>query len=233
MDCNSSFIELMIINLTKEIFKEKEFIDLFNNNIENQPLTLYQWTTNTICSTLKDTREKFLKRLNTSMKKYFNESPSQVIKRSTIRGDLRASSHRNTNSRSIIKLDSENKVPYDLEMEERIEEKYLREIGDKYKYKINEMNEKIILLNKETKKIIVDIAVENTLYNIISDAANGQADLTEKQRIYFFLDKNMKLNINNEKNDLTENRIDKKEEESKINEIKNDIIEEEEKKEEN
>ena len=233
LDCNSSFIELMIINLTKEIFKEKEFIDLFNNNIENQPLTLYQWTTNTICSTLKHTREKFLKRLNTSMKKYFNESPSQVIKRSTIRGDLRASSHRNTNSRSIIKLDSENKVPYDLEMEERIEEKYLREIGDKYKYKINEMNEKIILLNKETKKIIVDIAVENTLYNIISDAANGQADLTEKQRIYFFLDKNMKLNINNEKNDLTENRIEKKEEESKINEIKNDIIEEEEKKEEN
>ena len=233
LDCNSSFIELMIINLTKEIFKEKEFIDLFNNNIENQPLTLYQWTTNTICSTLKDTREKFLKRLNTSMKKYFNESPSQVIKRSTIRSDLRGLSHRNTNSRSIIKLDSENKVPYDLEMEERIEEKYLREIGDKYKYKINEMNEKIILLNKETKKIIVDIAVENTLYNIISDAANGQADLTEKQRIYFFLDKNMKLNINNEKNDLTENRIEKKEEESKINEIKNDIIEEEEKKEEN
>ena len=43
----------------------------------------------------------------------------------------------------------------------------------------------------------------------------------------------MKLNINNEKNDLTENRIEKKEEESKINEIKNDIIEEEEKKEEN
>ena len=233
LDCNSSFIELMIINLTKEIFKEKEFIDLFNNNIENQPLTLYQWTTNTICSTLKHTREKFLKRLNTSMKKYFNESPSQVIKRSTIRSDLRGTSHRNTNSRSIIKLDSENKVPYDLEMEERIEEKYLREIGDKYKYKINEMNEKIILLNKETKKIIVDIAVENTLYNIISDAANGQADLTEKQRIYFFLDKNMKLNINNEKNDLTENRIEKKEEESKINEIKNDIIEEEEKKEEN
>ena len=233
LDCNSSFIELMIINLTKEIFKEKEFIDLFNNNIENQPLTLYQWTTNTICSTLKHTREKFLKRLNTSMKKYFNESPSQVIKRSTIRSDLRGLSHRNTNSRSIIKLDSENKVPYDLKMEERIEEKYLREIGDKYKYKINEMNEKIILLNKETKKIIVDIAVENTLYNIVSDAVNGQADLTEKQRIYFFLDKNMKLNINNEKNDLTENRIEKKEEESKINEIKNDIIEEEEKKKEN
>ena len=49
----------MIINL-KEIFKEKEFIDLFNNNIENQRLTLYQWITNMICSTLKQTREKFL-----------------------------------------------------------------------------------------------------------------------------------------------------------------------------
>ena len=231
-NCNSSFIELMIINLAKEIFKEKDFIDLFNNNIENQPLTLYQWTTNTICSTLKQTREKFLKRLNTTIKKYFNDSPSQVIKRSTLRSDLRGSTHRSTNSKSLIKLESETKVPYDLELEEKIEEKYLREIGDKYKYKINEMNEKIILLNKETKKVIVDIAVENTLYNIISDAANGQADLTEKQRIYFFLDKNMKLNSNNEKNDIIEKQNEKVEEENKNDEIKNDIIKEE-KKEEN
>ena len=111
-NCNSSFIELMIINLVKEIFKEKDFIDLFNNNIENQPLTLYQWTTNTICSTLKETREKFLKRLNTTIRKYFNDSPSQVIKRSTIRSDLRGSTHRSTNSKSIIKLDSEIKIPY-------------------------------------------------------------------------------------------------------------------------
>ena len=228
LDCNSSFIELMIIKLVKEILKEKDFNDLFNNNIENQPLTLYKWTTNTICSTLKETREKFLKRLKTTINKYFNDLSSQVIKRSTIRSDLRGATHRSTTGRSLMKLDSELKIPYDLKMEEEIEEKYMKEIGDKYKYKINEMNEKIILLNKETKKAIVDIAVENTLYNIISDATNGQSDLTEKQRIYFFLDKNMKLNGNNEYNDKN-NKNEKNEEEKKIDEIKNDIIEEEKK----
>jgi len=67
LDSNSSFIELMLIKLIKEIFKEKDFIDLFNNNMENQPLTLYKWTTNSICSTLKETREKFLKRLKTTI----------------------------------------------------------------------------------------------------------------------------------------------------------------------
>jgi len=98
------------------------------------------------------------------------------------------------------------------------------------------MNEKIILLNKDTKKVIVDTAVENTLYNIIADATNGQADLTEKQRIYFFLDKNMKPNVNNEQNDNTKIKNEKEEEENKIDEIKHDEIKheaiEEEKKEE-
>ena len=46
LDCNSSFIELMIINLTKEIFKEKEFIDLFNNNIENLDFGVINQRTN-------------------------------------------------------------------------------------------------------------------------------------------------------------------------------------------
>ena len=50
-------------------------------------------------------------------------------------------------------------------MENQIDEKYLKEIGDKYKYKVNEMNEKIIVLNHETKKVIIDTAVENTIYN--------------------------------------------------------------------
>ena len=226
LDSNSSFIELMLIKLIKEIFKEKDFIDLFNNNMENQPLTLYKWTTNSICSTLKETREKFLKRLKFTINKFFNDLSSQVIKRSSIRSDTRGTTHRSTNSKSMLKMESEfGKMQYDLEMEEKIEEKYLKEIGDKYKYNINEMNEKIILLNKDTKKVIVDTAVENTLYNIIADATNGQADLTEKQRIYFFLDKNMKPNVNNEQNDNTKIKNEKEEEEeNKIDEIKQDEI---------
>ena len=114
------------------------------------------------------------------------------------------------------------------------------EIADKYKYKINEMNEKIIILNNDTKKVIIDTAVENTLYNIVSDAANGQTDLTEKQKIYFFLDKTMKpidteikneISKNNEEKEKEdkEDKEEKKEEKEKIQnkESNKEIIEEE------
>ena len=81
LDCNSSFVELILTTLTKEIFKEKDFLDLFNNNIENQPLSLYKWTTNTICSTLPETRKKYLKKLKETINKYLYDTSSQVTKR--------------------------------------------------------------------------------------------------------------------------------------------------------
>ena len=228
LDCNYSFIELMLIKLVKEILKEKDFKNLFNN-IENQPLSLYQWTTNTVCSTLKNTRKKFLKKLQEQINRYFHDLSNQVIKRSTIRSDLRGNTHRSTTNKSMMKLDSENvKIKYDESMENRIEEKYMKEIGDKYKYKINEMNEKIIILNKETKKIIIDTAVENTLYNIVSEAANGHTDLTEKQRIYFFLDKTMKSIDTSNQNEILKIRDDNEiKEENKNNGINQDIKKEE------
>ena len=94
------------------------------------------------------------------------------------------------------------------------------------------MNEKIIILNKDTKRAIVDIAVENTIYNIVSDAANGFIDLTEKQRIYFFLDKNMKpidSNVINNQNETSKNKEEKKEKEEIKNNENKEIKEEEEK----
>ena len=165
------------------------------------------------------------------MNKYFHELSNQVIKRSTIRTDLRGTTHRNTSSKSFMKLDIDSdKVKYDEELENRIEEKYLKEVGDKFKYKINEMNEKIVILNHETKKVIIDTAVENTIYNIISDAANGYIDLTEKQRIYFFLDKNMKSidsNVNNNQNDISKTKEEKQEKEEIKNEENKENKEEE------
>ena len=222
LDCNSSFIELMIMQLVKEIFKEKDFINLFNVNMENQPLSLYQWTDNSICSTLEETRKKFLKKLQETINRLIYDLSAQNIKRSTMRIDLRSTTHRSTANKSTIKQETDfSKVKYDEQLENSIDEKYMREIGDKYKYTTKEMNEKIILLNRDTKKIIVDTAVENTLYNIVSDSANGYIDLTEKQRIYFFLDKTMKSFENTNNMNQIEN--------SKNNEIKEEMEEKEEK----
>ena len=58
----------------------------------------------------------------------------------------------------------------------------------KYKYTIKEVNEKIILINHETKKLISDVIMENTIFNIISQTVYGEIDLTVKPRIYFFLE---------------------------------------------
>ena len=230
LNTNSSFIELMIIQLVKEILKEKNFLNLFNDNMDNQPLSLYKWTNNSICSSLKETRKKYLKKLQDTINKYFNDLTAQNVKRSTLRVDLRSTTHRSTNNKSMIKSSVDSgKEKYGEELENKIDQKYLKEIGDKYKYKINEMNEKIIILNKETKRAIIDTAVENTLYNIVSDSANGNIDLTEKQRIYFFLDKSLKsIETNNNQHEISKNIEQKEEkEENKINDNKG--IKEEEK----
>ena len=69
--------------------------------------------------------------------------------------------------------------------------------------------------------------MENTIFNIICEAVYGEIDLTEKQRIYFFLDKN----VNNENNILKENKkieiIKKPKEKEKVNVFKFEEEEEE------
>ena len=103
----------------------------------------------------------------------------------------------------------------------------------KYKYTIKEANEKIILTNDETKKLICDTIMENTIFNIISQTVYGEIDLTLKPRIYFFLGKGNNYLVNesanlgvpqsgefNNGNNLikSENNIGKIKEEIKINE---------------
>ena len=97
------------------------------------------------------------------------------------------------NSSTDIDLVEEN---FDQETDNKLEEKYIKEVADRFKYSIKEMNEKIIIANDETKKVIIDTIMENTIYNIICEAVYGETDLSEKQRIYFFLDKNTSKIIN-------------------------------------
>jgi hypothetical protein len=60
--------------------------------------------------------------------------------------------------------------------------------------------------------------MENTIYNIICEAVYGEMDLTEKQRIYFFLDKNTNEIINGNNNIKLEE--DKKNENKKSENMK-------------
>ena len=79
------------------------------------------------------------------------------------------------------------KINFNAELENKLGQKYIMDLINKYKYSVREVNEKLIMVNEETKKLISDIVMENTIYNIICEAVYGEIDLTEKQRIYFFL----------------------------------------------
>ena len=68
----------------------------------------------------------------------------------------------------------------------KIQEKYMTELLDKYKMSVNEVNEALAVVNEESRKLISNDIMEATIYNIISEAVYGEADLTEKTRIYFF-----------------------------------------------
>ena len=210
LDCNSCFIELILTKLTQEILTSKDFIDSFQKNIDNQPLSLYKWTNNEICSTIPEIRKRFIKHLRMKIINLYGDL-SQVstsgYKRTTIKSEIRTMTHRGyTIKASKTDIDLIKEKYDDEEGDNKLEEKYIREVLDKYKYSIKEMNEKIIILNDETKKLIIDTIMENTIYNIMCEAVYGEMDLTEKQRIYFFLDKNTSDIING-----------KNEEEKKVN----------------
>ena len=68
----------------------------------------------------------------------------------------------------------------------KIQEKYTKELISKYKLTVGEINENLAVVNEESRKIISNEIMESTIYNIISEAIYGEADLSEKTRIYFF-----------------------------------------------
>ena len=193
---NSCFIEDILTELTKEILSDKDFTDKLEQNIDNQPLNLFEWTSDVSLPTQKETREEYNKQLNEhameAIKKELNIlSPKKHVK--TIdKKNLRYSTTNNNissvkNELENIKLEEEN---FGEEEDLELQEKYTKDMINKYKLTIPEVNEKIIIVNDETRNVISDVIMENTVYNLINEAVYGETDLTEMPRIYFFANKN-------------------------------------------
>ena len=183
-------------------------------------MSLYKWTNNDICTSIEETREKFINNLDKKIVNLYGDL-SQVntsgYKRTTIRSEVRTITVR---KQSVRIPENIVKEKFDEELINRIDEKYLNEVVEKYKYNIKDINEKIIVVNDDTKKLIIDTIMENTIYNIISEAVYGELDLTQKQRIYFFLDKNANI-IKNENVKNGEMSKEKEKEKEKENEKEN------------
>ena len=219
LDGNSCFVELILTKLVQQILTSKDFIESFQKNIDNQPLSLYKWTHNEICSKIQDIRKKFLKHLRMKIINLYGDLSQASVKRTTIRSEIRAMTHRGYTIKSSKSEIDEIQEKFDEGLDNKLEEKYIKEIADKFKYTCKEMNEKIIIVNDETKKVIIDTVMENTIYNIICEAVYGETDLSEKQRIYFFLDKNTSDLINEKDN---QSKKEEKKDNTKSIEIKKD-----------
>ena len=84
----------------------------------------------------------------------------------------------------VVLIDEKNEFSDDFDLE--LQDKYEIDFLNKYNLSVSEVNEKMILVNEDTRKLLSDLILDNTIYNIISEAVYGVCDLTEKQKMYFF-----------------------------------------------
>jgi len=201
---NSSFIETILKDLSKQILSSDDFKKSFTDSIKGQPLSLYKWTNNKHLPSLGEIRQRYLKNLKHLVTSQYGDSSSEMrSKRGKSIMEMK-STHSKINS-SQINMTKQNmsgtkdqtiiKEEYNEALENEIQEKYYKDLLVKYKYTIKEINECIIISNDETKKLISDMIMENTLYNIICQTVYGEIDLTVKPRIYFFLGKGNNVNL--------------------------------------
>ena len=204
---NSSFVETFLKDLTKQILSSKSFIDMFTKQGQEQPLSIYKWTNDQQLPTLGQIREKYINSLKLLVISQIGDlSIEKGSKRGKSTIDSRLTHSRMTNrlnsssTKELVKDLTRGGEEYNEAMDNEIQEKYLKDLLVKYKYTIKEVNEKIILINDETKKLVSDVIVENTIYNLISQTVYGEIDLTVKPRIYFFLGKGNNLGVNESAN---------------------------------
>ena len=161
--------------------------------------------------TLGKLRRKYLNNLKLIILSQIGDPSDKANKRGKSIVDSRSTHSRMNNSqihstvrhptgRQLLEIDLPKNGDYNDVMDNEIEEKYIKDLLVKNKYSIKEVNEKIILINDETKKLISDTIMENTIFNIISETVYGEIDLTVKPRIYFFLGKGNNLNISESAN---------------------------------
>ena len=186
---NQSFVEILLSDLTREIMGEEDYQNNICKLMDEQPLGLFDWTNDIEYPSQAEVRKKIEDRYNTqSLAILLNENNINRTfnkKISSIHNELR---YRNSG-----KLDNNVSSFHDKtgdifgESEDiKIQEKYTKELLSKYKLTVGEINENLAVVNEESRKIISNEIMENTIYNIISEAIYGEADLSEKTRIYFF-----------------------------------------------
>ena len=190
---NQCFIETLLSDLTREIMGEENYENNLCKLMDEQPLGLFDWTNDVEYPSQEEVRKKIEERYNQqSLSVLLNESSSLTKtyskKLSSMHFGLREqkSSGKNNENNNASSLHDKTGEVFGETEDIKIQEKYTKELLSKYKLTVGEINENLAVVNEESRKIISNEIMENTIYNIISEAIYGEADLTEKTRIYFF-----------------------------------------------
>ena len=185
---NQCFIETLLSDLTREIMGEEDYQNNLCKLIDEQPLGLFDWTNDIEYPSQSEVRKKIEDRFTTqSLSILLNENNTNRTfnkKLSSIHSELRYQKSSQKNDMSSIH-DKTTDI-YGENEDIKIQEKYTKELLSKYKLTVGEINENLAIVNEESRKIISNEIMESTIYNIISEAIYGEADLSEKTRIYFF-----------------------------------------------
>ena len=222
---NTSFIETILKDLTKQVLSSDELKNQMTKQIQEQPLSIYKWTNNQKFPSVANVRQRYLNNLKLLIISQIGDlSTDSRSKKGRSIVELK-STHSKVNNSSQINSNKQNssgtkdlqadlpiiKEEFNENTDNELQEKYLKDLIVKYKYDVKYINERLIILNKDTKKIICDIIMENTIFNIICQGAYGETDLTIKPRIYFFLQNDSGINTGNILGQSLDNNLAKSE----------------------
>ena len=188
---NQCFIETLLSDLTREIMGEEKYEQNLIKLIDEQPLGLVDWTTDVEYPNQAEVREILENRYTAESRAIlFTEaalSPNQK-KIPSHHSDSRYTKTGGKNDNDGLSSINEKGLGdmFGENEDYKIQEKYTKELLNKYKLTVGEVNEGLALVNEESRKIISNDIMESTIYNIISEAIYGETDLSEKTRIYFF-----------------------------------------------
>ena len=189
---NQCFIETLLSDFTREIIDEKKYQENLVKLIDEQPLGLLDWTNDVEYPSQAEVREILENRYTAETRAilFSDNSLSPTAKKiPSHHSDSRymKSGGKNENEGGVSSFNDKGVGDIFGEAEDyKIQEKYTKELLTKYKMTVGEINEGLALVNEESRKIISNEIMESTIYNIISEAIYGEADLSEKTRIYFF-----------------------------------------------
>jgi len=184
-----SFIETVLTDLTKEIINEEKYEDTLVKALAEQPLGLFDWINDVEYPSQAEVRELLNSKYKSDSRAILfsdNNSSLNVTKKLYHHSESKYFRKNDSQRTSFMLVDKNPVDNYGENEDYKIQDKYNNELLNKYKLTVGEVNEGMALVNEESRKIISSDIMENTIYNIISEAIYGECDLSEKTRIYFF-----------------------------------------------